>query len=188
MATKIFISYANDDFPRVHDVSSKLQELGFDVWMDIKNLHGGKLWRPELVQAIRECDAFLIFISVTSMQSVNVRREVDLASEKGKKIIPIRLDAIDIVQELQFQLAGIQWLDASKSDWVLKLLIALGRSEEQPAFQGKSSYLEDSPVSSGNDELKDKENENHVGGVYFGGGNIRIGGDVVGRDQTKRDK
>src|SRR5574341_807559 len=155
MATKIFISYANSDFPRVKGVASKLQELGFDVWMDVKDLQGGDLWRPEIVQAITECDVFLFFMSSASMHSINVRREVDLGSEKRKKIIPIRLDSSDIVQELQFQLAGIQWIDASRSDWILKLLAALGESVNQSALQQQPSDLKHSLPAQSTDKLEE---------------------------------
>lgn len=186
MTKKIFISYASDDFLRVRDVANHLQELGFEVWMDVKNLYGGDLWRPELVQAISTCDTLLLFLSEISMKSINVRREIDLASEKRKKIIPIKLDEVDIVQDLQFQLAGIQWLDVSKSDWMMKLIIAIGKSEVQSSFQHELSDLRDSSVNPNKDE--EKGSGHSVGGVYFGSGNINIGGDVIGRDQTKGHK
>lgn len=186
MTKKIFISYASDDFLRVRDVANQLQELGFEVWMDVKNLYGGDLWRPELVQAISTCNILLLFLSEFSMKSINVRREIDLASEKRKIIIPIKLDAVDIVQELQFQLAGIQWLDVSKSDWMMKLVVAIGKSEVQSSFQRNLCDLKDSSVNPNINE--EKEGDHSVGGVYFCGRNIHIGGDVIGRDQTKGDK
>lgn len=99
--TKIFISYACKDIKRVKRIVNDIHSLGFDCWMDKRNLQGGDIWTNEIVKAISSCDIFLLFMSSGSMTSDSVRHEV------------------------QFQLAGIQWLKARGRNWRLQLIAAL---------------------------------------------------------------
>jgi DNA-binding NarL/FixJ family response regulator len=123
--TKIFISYACKDIKRVKRIVNDIHSLGFDCWMDKRNLQGGDIWTNEIVKAISSCDIFLLFMSSGSMTSDSVRREVQLAFDKKKKIVILRLEEARIPRKLQFQLAGIQWLKARGRNWRLQLIAAL---------------------------------------------------------------
>jgi tetratricopeptide (TPR) repeat protein len=126
---KLFFSYARQDQDQVVPLARELQGLGVDVWLDIQGIKGGSLWADEIVNTIRNCEFFLLFISLSSINSDNVRREMNLAYESGKRIIPIRLDKAEIPPEWKYQLAGIQWIDSAVPDWKSRLLIALGGSK-----------------------------------------------------------
>src|SRR5688572_32175508 len=119
--SKLFVSYAHEDAANVQTIVRELQDLGFDIWIDSRGLKGGALWGPEIVKAIANCDFFLLFVSSNSTKSDNVRREVDLAYKNGRKIIPVRLEKVDIPSEWDYPLAGIQWIEYEKSDSVSRL-------------------------------------------------------------------
>jgi hypothetical protein len=123
--TRLFLSYAHADKDFVCPLVTELRELGFDVWIDTQ-LTGGTLWGSEIVKAISQADFFVLFISSASIKSGNVRREVDLAFEQGKKIIPLRLEKVDIPSGWKYQIAGIQWIEKENHEWKSKLLVALG--------------------------------------------------------------
>ncbi|MCX6056748.1 MAG: toll/interleukin-1 receptor domain-containing protein [Chloroflexi bacterium] len=150
--TKLFISYAHADEKIVQIQARDLQDLGFDVWIDTRGIKGGSLWGSEIVEAITHCNFFLLFVSSGSMASDNVRREVQLAYEKKRSIIPIRLEKVDIVAQLSFPLAGIQWIEYSDSDWKSHLLVALGtgpreitKAEENEAIN-INNVVNESPI------------------------------------------
>lgn len=130
--TKLFISYAHADGEIVLNISKELQQAGYEVWIDTHGIRGGTLWGSEIVRGIKECDIFLLFVSSKSILSDYVRREVDIAFEEKRKIIPIRLEKVDIPTEWDYQLAGIQYIEHQEADWKSRLLDALGG---QPVLQ-----------------------------------------------------
>ncbi len=123
---KLFFSYARQDKDLVFPLAGELQELGVDVWLDIQGIQGGSLWADEIAKAIRDCEFFILFISSSSIKSDNVRRELNLAHEWEKRIIPIRLEKAGIPPEWQYQIAGIQWIESGTPEWKSRLLVALG--------------------------------------------------------------
>ncbi len=47
---------------------------------------------PESKRASRECDAFVVILSHASVKSYWVDREVQFARDRGRKVIPVRID------------------------------------------------------------------------------------------------
>ncbi len=124
--SRLFISYSRADGAIVKKIVKRLRDLSFDIWIDT-GVIGGRKFNEEIAKAIAECDFFLLFISTNSMSSDYIVKEVDVAHEKDKKIILLRLDDVLIPSKLSMQLAGIQWINAQQSrEWFSQLLIALG--------------------------------------------------------------
>jgi len=65
-------------------------------------------WTKEIVEAIHKCNLFILAISQHSTGSKNVVKELALASEREKIILPIYLDQCAIPKNMEYQLAGIQ--------------------------------------------------------------------------------
>ncbi len=124
--TKLFISYAHLDSDIVLDISGQLQVAGYEVWIDKFGIQGGDLWVSAIVTGISDCDIFLLFISSKSILSDYIRRELDIAFSEKRKIIPIKIEQADIPQGWRYQLAGLQYIDYQRPDWISKLLMALG--------------------------------------------------------------
>ena len=85
-----------------------LREQGLAVWMDETDIHGATMWTEEIVEAIHKCNLFILAISRHSTGSKNVVKELALASEREKIILPIYLEQCDIPKNMEYQLAGIQ--------------------------------------------------------------------------------
>jgi hypothetical protein len=183
MPKKLFISYAHKDIGRVQPLAQDLQRLGFEVWMDNRNLQAGDQWRQEITNAINQCEDFLLFLSDASVQSADVRRELDLASDKKKRLIPLLLEQVKIPASMQYQLAGIQWISLDHPEAAFnKLLIALGeKAISDPHAQNPSKEESASPD-------KSSASDQRSGGVYFNNSEVIIKGDVVGRHQKKSNK
>ena len=164
----IFVSYARKDIELVKQIMSELHNLGFDYWMDARNLQGGERWTEEIADAILKCEHFLLFISTPSMESDNVAREVQIAYENHKKIILLRLDKVEIPKSLKYQLAGLQWTEYSASDWKSRLAIALDHVTVFPHPQKSeelksefSSGVVDEQEASPNEVVKNSLNHYH---------------------------
>jgi TolB-like protein len=85
-----------------------LRAQGLAVWMDETDIHGATMWTEEIVEAIHKCNLFILAISRHSTGSKNVVKELALASEREKIILPIYLEQCDIPKNMEYQLAGIQ--------------------------------------------------------------------------------
>ena len=108
MKPDVFISYSRENQQEVIKLVEYLREQGLGVWMDETDIHGATLWTKEIVEAIRACSLFILAISRHSTGSKNVVKELALASEREKVILPIYLEHCDIPETMEYQLAGIQ--------------------------------------------------------------------------------
>ncbi len=108
MSAEVFISYAAKDRERVAKLVEGLQQAGVSVWIDMAGIEVAAMWSKEIVSAIRECKVLLLSISPQSTESENVVKELALASERKKPIIPIYLEPAEIPETMEYQLAGIQ--------------------------------------------------------------------------------
>ncbi len=108
MSPDIFISYSREDQQQVVKLVDYLRGQGLNIWMDETDIHGATIWTKEIVEAIRAAELFILAISHHSTGSKNVVKELALASEREKIILPIYLEQCEIPETMEYQLAGIQ--------------------------------------------------------------------------------
>ena len=111
MGAEVFVSYSSLDRDRVMPVVESLRGNGISVWVDEGNIHAADLWSEQIVQAIADCHVMVVMLSQNSTDSHNVVKEVMLASEQKKALLPVYLEPADVPAKLQYQLAGIQHLE-----------------------------------------------------------------------------
>ena len=131
MERKIFISYSREDYGQIFPIVEKLREAGLEVWIDQEGIHGAKLWSQEIVSAIEDSVVFILFASEKAFASKNVTKELALASESDKKILPVFIEQAEIPAAMKYQLAGIQHLSHEKgqaNETVGKIVTALDTS------------------------------------------------------------
>ena len=115
MSAEIFISYARADRDRVLPIAERLRKAGVTYWLDEGNIQGATLWGKEIVEAIRNAKLFVLFATEASFESKNVAKEVAIASEWEKQILPVYLERVQVPDTLHYQLAGIQQVKLSPS-------------------------------------------------------------------------
>jgi len=108
---EIFLSYSRRDHDFADRLTGGLKDEGIHVWVDTQEIQGGDAWRAAIVRAITECDAFLVILSPQCVASRNVVKELSLASDKNRRIIPIICEQCDIPDGMQYQLAELQRID-----------------------------------------------------------------------------
>ena len=96
MSAEVFISYASQDRARILDLVERLRAAGVSVWIDQMGIEGATMWSQEIVAAIRNCKVLILAISENSADSENVVKEVALASERRKRILPVYLAQAEI--------------------------------------------------------------------------------------------
>lgn len=111
----IFMSYSRRDSDFVDNLIRELATRGLDTWRDSEDIHGGAEWRAAISQAIRGCFAFVVVLSPLCMDSKNVTKELSLAETHQKPIIPVLYKPCEISSLMEYQLAGIQWVDFAQN-------------------------------------------------------------------------
>lgn len=141
MGGSVFISYSSDDRTWVDRLASALASAGWECWVDHQVISGGAEWRTSIVRGLKSADAVLIVLSPASVRSKNVVKELSLAEEFGRRIIPIQLAAAEEGSDFKYQLAGLQRVSFVELPWhsaMDRLLAALDASptgtREAPAL------------------------------------------------------
>ncbi len=105
---ELFISYSKSDRPLALELAEELRGRGFSVWIDQGGIGGAQNWSAEIVEGIKGCSTFIVLLSPNSIASRNVAKEVQLASEKSKTILPILLEKVPLPPDFEYSLAGLQ--------------------------------------------------------------------------------
>lgn len=116
----IFISYSSKDREKAEMLTEMLSSAGLSVWIDQQGIIGAEKWATEIVDGINSCSTFLVLLSQSSVTSENVLRELSLASEKRKRVLPVNLEIVQLPSSFEYPLAGLQRLAISDFDGILR--------------------------------------------------------------------
>ena len=122
----IFISYSRKDSGHALALAERLRAEGIEVWIDQHGLEAAAQWSKEIVEAVERCTAFVLLLSNDSLLSKNVVRELSIASESDRRILPIEIEDILLPSEFKYQLAGIQRAQLSDFEGIIRSLMKLG--------------------------------------------------------------
>lgn len=98
----IFISYSAKDQTRVWQDVLRFQQMGFNVWLDEKNLDKTKSsWRTDALNAIRDmnCSLLVFYVSRHSLVSQPCYSELSCTVEDYTKAVhfgPVKFVAVDV--------------------------------------------------------------------------------------------
>lgn len=109
----VFLSYSRKDRDFADNLASALAQRQITVWVDTKNIVGGKAWSEVIVDAIKTCDAFLVLLSPQYVTSSNVENELRVAGEHKRLIIPVVYQECEVPASKEYYLAGLQKIDFS---------------------------------------------------------------------------
>ncbi|MDB4723027.1 TIR domain-containing protein [Akkermansiaceae bacterium] len=111
---KIFISYSRRDKEAIMPYVELFRANGMDVWMDESGINASSEWAEQIVHAITECDVFILFLSDTSVASENVRKEIGVAASLNKKLLPLKIEEVEIPPSLLYHLNSIHFLETQR--------------------------------------------------------------------------
>jgi len=116
---RIFLSYAHQDRETVETLHDKLTIAHHDVWFD-EELRGGQQWWEEILTRISDSDLVIFVASPDSFHSKACGLEVAWASATNRKIMPIEvrpidvLDGPDAIQQIQVE----SFVNPTDDDWI----------------------------------------------------------------------
>ena len=113
-AQMIFISYASTEKALADRIRKQLTERGLECWMAPESILPGSNYADDIPLAISSCSALLVILSGESQKSIWVPKELDMAFNLHKTIIPLHVDESPITLKFQFYFSNVQQVDAHK--------------------------------------------------------------------------
>ena len=103
----VFVSYSHKDSGIVYPEIDRLHRSGFRIWYD-EGIDPGNEWPEEVANALARCVFFLVFISPRSVESANVRNEINFAINRKKPFLAIHVEETLLPTGLELRMGDIQ--------------------------------------------------------------------------------
>ena len=129
----VFVCYAHEDSDVVYPELTWLHEQGVNLWYD-EGISAGKNWRAAIGTSLLGASHVLFYISARSLESDHCNREINLALDEGKDVVPIYLEDVELTPDLKVGLNRVQALHRDQdASYQQHLLDALGQSASTPS-------------------------------------------------------
>ena len=138
MAKKVFISHSSKDNKVATAVCTALESRGHACWMSSRDIKPGENFQGSIVRAIREAGVMVLVFSSNANNSDEIKKEMALASQSRKMVIPVRAEDVTPSEDFTYELATRQWIDmfidweASIEKLSQQIETAIPRTEDRP--------------------------------------------------------
>ncbi|HEX5275453.1 MAG TPA: toll/interleukin-1 receptor domain-containing protein [Candidatus Rubrimentiphilum sp.] len=112
MAHDVFVCYSSEDKTIANAACAKLESAGIRCWMAPRDPIAGIPYGRQLVDAITAARIVLLIFSGNANRSEHVLRELEVASDSGKIIVPFRIENVTPSGDLRYYITRVHWLDA----------------------------------------------------------------------------
>ncbi len=105
----IFLSYRRADQELARDLVAALEARGVGVWWDQK-IDGGVDWRDAIVENLIASDMLVILFSNECNESKQLKKELALADDLDKDVIPVLIEDTKPKGHFLYELAARNWI------------------------------------------------------------------------------
>ena len=105
---EVFISYARPDESMAVTLENELRRRGHRVWRDRSDITPSTTWADAIDRAIADTTHVILVLTSRAVASVQVNRELDLALDAGKNVVPILFEQCKIPKPIT-ALQAIDW-------------------------------------------------------------------------------
>jgi tetratricopeptide (TPR) repeat protein len=111
----LFVSHVSEDRVAALEIAEELERRGVQCWIAPRDVQPGSRFDDEIADALDSCRAMLLIFSERCNDSAYIRREVTVAGENHKVIIPFRIEDAQPRRGLRVRLSDLHWIDAFAS-------------------------------------------------------------------------
>lgn len=116
MSYQVFISHSTRNVEVASAMKSFLEGQGIRCWKAPEDIPAGTVWSTGIMRGLKECPIVVLIFSRDADDSTNVLKEIALADNFKKIIVPFRIeDCLPGDEKLGYFLCMPQWLDAFDS-------------------------------------------------------------------------
>ncbi len=121
----VFISYSRMDSQKADEITNALKGMNLKFWIDRIGDYSGRNYKSVIVDIIRQSHIVLFLSSENSNKSENVIKEISVAVELKKMILPIKLDKHPYADSIAYDLTGIDFVNyESEKDQLERKIIS----------------------------------------------------------------
>jgi hypothetical protein len=110
MSFDIFLSYSRADHQLAQRFVEAAATRGVSVWFD-DQIEGGENWREKIVEALGSAEALVILFSERSNQSTQLIKELALADNLRKRVVPVLISNCEPRGAYLYELASLNWIN-----------------------------------------------------------------------------
>jgi hypothetical protein len=151
VGSDLFLSYSRADRPLAEQFVKTAAARGVNVWYD-EDIEGGRDWRDRIVVALGSAKALVILFSEHSNDSRQLIKELAVADNMRKQVIPVLISNCEPKGPYLYELASRNWIPIypnpeSKLAWLIDKLVAeqeprgVGLTEQAPRIVGLLSAV-----------------------------------------------
>src|SRR5580704_5056097 len=107
----LFVSHVSEDRSAATEIVDELERRGVRCWLAPRDVRPGAHFDDEIADAIDGSRAMLLIFSERCNDSEYIRREVTVAGESHKVIIPFRIEDAQPRRGLRVRLSDLHWID-----------------------------------------------------------------------------
>jgi TIR domain len=108
-----FVSHDTDNDGTVAmAICGALELRGLRCWIASRDIPPGVPWPQAIVNGINASRLLILVLSTAANESKWVLREVMAADKRGLPIVPVRIEAVEPAETLEFIVGPAQWFDA----------------------------------------------------------------------------
>jgi len=96
----IFVSYSRKEFYFTESLVLHLQRHGINAWFDIQQLEPGIGWKTDIQDGLERCNALVLVVSQSSLNSPYVKAEVEGAQKADKPVYVVLFEPVTLPPEL----------------------------------------------------------------------------------------
>ena len=111
----LFVSHVSEDLAAAMQIVEELERRGVRCWIAPRDVRPGEPFDDEIANAIEDSRAMLLIFSERCNASEYIRREVTVAGESHKVVIPFRIENAEPKRGLRVRLSDLHWLDGFAS-------------------------------------------------------------------------
>ena len=153
LSKDIFLSHASQDSEITQSLCNLIEIKGVRCWIAPRDIPPGDNYGEAIIRAIEATQVTVLMLSSHANSSLHVIHEVERATSKRKKVVPIRLENVLPDKALELHLSTAQWLDLDRSNLdgvaqkLVDLVSALKEEKERAASQSRIAPSSDQPSS-----------------------------------------
>ncbi len=111
----LFVSHVAEDRAAALEIVDELERRGVKCWIAPRDVHPGSRFDDEIADALDNCRAMLLIFSEHCNESEYIHREVTVAGESHKIVIPFRIEDVQPRRGLRVRLSDLHWIDGFAS-------------------------------------------------------------------------
>lgn len=116
MEREVFVCHSSKDAAVAVRLCERLESCGIGCWIAPRDVLAGVSYPRQIVEAIQGCRVLLLVYSAAADRSPHVQRELETALQENVSILPFRLDAHDLSEDMRYFLGAQHWVHATAPD------------------------------------------------------------------------